>query len=436
MTRLDLRRGGCRRRGDVPRPHRHAPRVLPADRRAGRAVVGTAMAPEPPEPTGRLVALQPLPTDQVDTRPPEQLIFRRRSTRKYTPRGDPVRGVLHAARSFDARRRLRRARAGAPLTDLYLIVNGVEGLAPGVYLHHPQLGAVELLREGTFRAEATRIRGRSAVRGRRARNLYYLAHLPSILGLRNPRLPAGAARRRPARRANCTSAPMRSGWARSAPSRLSDEGDRLLLPHRQTKDDAFVTAFGETRVRSGGVLRPNTIMHPKDVPWNDLDEQLWRRWTASLTDLCGCPRRRLRRGPGPDLGDPDHARSQQSVLRGRRKRPAGAGGAGRRRRVRLGHPECSAERRASAPPGRSPWWLQDVELSARRRSMRQRPAVCRVSVVVVMRSISFAALQRPRRITVVDQRRSAGDLGSGDLVRRHRDRRRGCRGARRLCRGT
>ena len=38
---------------------------------------------------------------------------------------------------------------GAPLTELYLIVNGVEGLAPGVYLHHPAAGAVELLRAGT-----------------------------------------------------------------------------------------------------------------------------------------------------------------------------------------------------------------------------------------------------------------------------------------------
>ena len=70
---------------------------------------------------------------------------------------------------------------GAPLTDLYLIVNGVQGLTPGVYLHHPQLGAVELLREGTFRAEATRIAAAQQYAGDAHVNLYYLAHLPSIL---------------------------------------------------------------------------------------------------------------------------------------------------------------------------------------------------------------------------------------------------------------
>ena len=33
----------------------------------------------------------------------------------------------------------------------------MQGLAPGTYRHHPQWGAAELLREGTFREEAARI---------------------------------------------------------------------------------------------------------------------------------------------------------------------------------------------------------------------------------------------------------------------------------------
>jgi hypothetical protein len=37
----------------------------------------------PPPPAGPLTALAPLPADRLDARPPEQIIFRRRSTRKY-----------------------------------------------------------------------------------------------------------------------------------------------------------------------------------------------------------------------------------------------------------------------------------------------------------------------------------------------------------------
>ena len=111
--------------------------------------------PTPPDPTGPLTELRPLPPDELDARPPEQIIFRRRSTRKY----DTEVEIPFAAFSTLLDRSTRGVASdvlvpGAPLTDLYLIVNGVEGLAPGVYLHHPRLGAVELLREGTFRAEA------------------------------------------------------------------------------------------------------------------------------------------------------------------------------------------------------------------------------------------------------------------------------------------
>jgi hypothetical protein len=60
-------------------------------------------------------------------------------------------------------------------------VNAVEGLTPGVYLHHPQLGAVELVRAGTFRVEAARIAASQQYAGDAHVNLYYLAHLASIL---------------------------------------------------------------------------------------------------------------------------------------------------------------------------------------------------------------------------------------------------------------
>jgi hypothetical protein len=49
----------------------------------------------------------------------------------------------------------------------------VQGLAPGIYRHHPQWGAAELPREGTFRAEAARIAASRRYAGDAHVNLYY-----------------------------------------------------------------------------------------------------------------------------------------------------------------------------------------------------------------------------------------------------------------------
>jgi SagB-type dehydrogenase family enzyme len=135
-----------------------------------------------PQPTGELTALRPLPADRLDPHPVEQIIFRRRSTRKYDTDVD----IPFDAFSTLLKRSTRGVASdvllpGAPLTDLYLIVNAVEGLPPGVYLHHPQLDAVELIRAGTFREEAARIAAGQQYAGDAHVNLYYLAHLPSIL---------------------------------------------------------------------------------------------------------------------------------------------------------------------------------------------------------------------------------------------------------------
>jgi SagB-type dehydrogenase family enzyme len=135
-----------------------------------------------PEPTGELTDLRPLAGDRLDPRSVEQIILRRRSTRNYD---------TDVQIPFDAFSTLLQGSTrgvasdvltpGAPLTDLYLIVNAVEGLTPGVYLHHPQLGAVELIHAGTFREEAARIAAGQQYAGDAHVNLYYLAHLPSIL---------------------------------------------------------------------------------------------------------------------------------------------------------------------------------------------------------------------------------------------------------------
>ena len=201
-----------------------------------------------PEPTGELIELRPLPVDRLDPRPVEQLIFRRRSTRNYD---------TDVEIGFDAFSTLldRSTRGvasdvltpGAPLTDLYLIVNAVEGLTPGIYLHHPQHGAVELIRAGTFREEATRIAADQRYAGNAHVNLYYLAHLPSILdryGDRGYRLAQLEGALHAGKLHLGTHA---LGLGAVGSTSFDDEVIDFFSPHAAGKDYMFVTVFGKRR---------------------------------------------------------------------------------------------------------------------------------------------------------------------------------------------
>jgi SagB-type dehydrogenase family enzyme len=206
-----------------------------------------------PQPAGELTELRPLSPAQLDPRPVEQIIFRRRSTRKY----DTDAEIPFAAFSTLLERSTRGVASdvlvpGAPLTDLYLIVNAVEGLRPGVYLHHPQLRAVELVRAGTFRSEATRIAANQQYAGDAHVNLYYLAHLPSLLdryGARGYRLAQleGALH---AGKLHLGAHALGLGAVGS--TSFDDEVIEFFSPHAAGKDYMFVTVFGKRR-RTGRV---------------------------------------------------------------------------------------------------------------------------------------------------------------------------------------
>lgn len=201
-----------------------------------------------PEPGGELTELRPLPADRLDPRPAEQLIFRRRSTRNF----DTDAEIPFEAFSTLLDRSTRGVASdvltpGAPLTDLYLIVNGVEGLAPGVYLHHPQRGAVELIRAGTFRDEATRIAANQRYAGDAHVNLYYLAHLPSILdryGDRGYRLAQLEGALHAGKLHLGTHA---LGLGAVGSTSFDDEVVGFFSPHAAGKDYMFVTVFGKRR---------------------------------------------------------------------------------------------------------------------------------------------------------------------------------------------
>jgi hypothetical protein len=137
----------------------------------------------PPEPKGKLIALEPLAIHQLPPVAVDELVTRRRSTRHFD------RATLISYAAFSTL--LERSTSGfaadcldvaAPaLYDTYLIVNNVEGLAPGVYLYHPPYRAVELLKEGDFRREAQRLATEQEYAGEAQVNCYYLTYLGPVL---------------------------------------------------------------------------------------------------------------------------------------------------------------------------------------------------------------------------------------------------------------
>ncbi|WP_460522973.1 SagB/ThcOx family dehydrogenase [Flindersiella endophytica] len=211
-----------------------------------------ALQRTPPEPQGPLIDLEPLSLDGLDSKghaPIEDVILRRRSTRHYDTGTEISFGAFstlldRSSRGFAADCLIGEA---IPLHDLYLIVNGVEGLAPGVYLHHPGRRAVELLREGSFRAEASRLAVGQWYPADAHVNAYYLTDLAPVLecyGNRGYRL-AQLECSLHAGRLHLGTHTLGLGAVGS--TSLDDEVTEFFSPHAAGKSFMFVNVFGRRR---------------------------------------------------------------------------------------------------------------------------------------------------------------------------------------------
>src|SRR2546422_6450458 len=67
------------------------------------------------------------------------------------------------------------------LNNLYLIVNAVDGLAPGAYYYHVATADLELLKEGNFRNKASHLGLQQDLPGHAAADVFFLASLDPIL---------------------------------------------------------------------------------------------------------------------------------------------------------------------------------------------------------------------------------------------------------------
>jgi SagB-type dehydrogenase family enzyme len=153
-----------------------------------------------PAPAGEVVRLQPLPEQEQPKDPIEHVILRRGSTRTF----DRTASITLAQLSTILDRATRGlpadflASPGEQLNDLYLIVHSVEGLKPGAYFLRREQSALDLLKEGQFRAKAYHLGLEQELPADACVDIFFLANLESILerygnrGYRAVQLEAGA----------------------------------------------------------------------------------------------------------------------------------------------------------------------------------------------------------------------------------------------------
>ena len=131
------------------------------------------------------------------------------------------------------------------LNEMYLIVNAVEGLAPGAYFYHPAGGALELLKPGNFRNEARRLGLQQELPGDAAADVFFMARLDPILetlgnrGYRAVQLEAGIL----GGKLYLASYALRLGA--SGLTFFDDDVTSFFSPHAQSKAAIFLVALGK-----------------------------------------------------------------------------------------------------------------------------------------------------------------------------------------------
>jgi SagB-type dehydrogenase family enzyme len=140
------------------------------------------------------------------------------------------------------------------LVDPYVVVNAVEGIAPGAYVYWPDRHGLEAIRGGEFRAESAYLCLEQALGGDAAAVLYFLAPLDALLaaygnrGARLANLEAGQI----GGRAYLAAYAQRFGA--SGLTFYDAEVVRFFGPHADGLDAVFVTALGHA-ARSDSIGR-------------------------------------------------------------------------------------------------------------------------------------------------------------------------------------
>lgn len=135
----------------------------------------------------------------------------------------------------------------ALLNDIYLIVNSVDGMAPGAYVYHPDNGFFESLKEGNFRGEARHLGLQQDLSGDAAVDVFFLADLNQILhrlgnrGYRAAQLEAGILG------GKMYLAAYAQSLGATGLTFFDDDVITFFAPHAKGKNAIFLVAIGKSR---------------------------------------------------------------------------------------------------------------------------------------------------------------------------------------------
>ena len=226
---------------------------------AAEAAAWRGRAPEwrPPAPVGPLTPLRPRAADALPQDSLDRVIRRRGSTRAF----DATRSIRFEELSTALECSTRGVPAdfleppGATLLELYLIVNAVDGLAPGAYHYRRAERSLERLREGDFRRTAGHLALGQRLAADAAVNVYSLASLDAVLerfggrGYRAAQLEGGITGGR------LYLAAYAQGFGASGLTFFDDEVTAFFSPHAAGRSVMFLVALGHADRIALGLAR-------------------------------------------------------------------------------------------------------------------------------------------------------------------------------------
>jgi SagB-type dehydrogenase family enzyme len=134
------------------------------------------------EATGKVIALEPTPSDLLPTTAIESVIQNRASTRRFA-----LKAIAYSELSVILDRATRAVEADflhgkeTGLNDIYLIANRVEGLEPGAYFYRKDERALELLKEGNFSERASYLTLEQGLGGDASATIFFMTDLKSVM---------------------------------------------------------------------------------------------------------------------------------------------------------------------------------------------------------------------------------------------------------------
>ncbi len=193
----------------------------------------------------RELPLETVPTASLPAGSIEQVIVRRGSTRRFSHEAITFAHLSNALHYATRGVAMDVDPGGArPLNQLYLIVNHVDGAAPGTYVLDRERGCLQLLKEGEFRREAGFLGLGQEIPADASVNVYFMADLEPVLaryGNRGYRLAHMEASVTAGR---LYLAAYAQGFGASGLTFFDDDVTEFFSPHAAGKSVMFLIALG------------------------------------------------------------------------------------------------------------------------------------------------------------------------------------------------